>query len=78
MPEMTALDWLCHEISDHLLHGAPFDGQLLHIHLISDEEITNVNMPCTFPTGGLSVPLKWDQTQTVLQQKVLGDSISLC
>jgi hypothetical protein len=57
MPEMTALDWLCHKISDHLLCGAPFYGQLLHIHLIIDEEITNVDIPCMFPTGGFSIPL---------------------
>ncbi len=58
MPEMTALDWLCHEIRDHLLCGAPVDGQLLNIHLISDEEIMNVDMSCMFPIGGFSVPLK--------------------
>jgi hypothetical protein len=59
MPEMTALDWLWHEISDHLLCWAPFGGQLLHIHSISDEEIiVNVDMPHTFPTGGFSVPLR--------------------
>jgi hypothetical protein len=51
MPEMTVLDWLCHEISNHLLCGAPFNGQLLHIHLIGNEEIVNVDIPGTFPSS---------------------------
>jgi hypothetical protein len=58
MPEMTALDWLCYKISNHLFCRAPFNGQLLHIHLICDEKVANVDMPCTFPTGGFAVPLK--------------------
>jgi hypothetical protein len=58
IPEMTALDWLCHNISDHLFCMASFDGQLLHIHSIRDEEITNVDAPHTFPTGRFTVPLK--------------------
>jgi hypothetical protein len=74
---MTALDWLCHGISDHLFCRAPFVNQLLHIHLMSDEEILNVDTPRMFPTGGFSAPLKQDQTLIVLQQKVLNDSISL-
>ena len=58
MPEMTTLDWLCHEISNHLFRRAPFNGQFLHIHLISDEELSNVDMPHTFLTGDFSIPLK--------------------
>jgi hypothetical protein len=60
MPEMTALDWLCHKISGNLFCRAPYDGQLLHIHSIRDEKVANVDMPHTLPSGGFTVPLRED------------------
>jgi hypothetical protein len=58
MPEMTALDWLHHKMSNHLFCWATFDGQLLHIHSICDEKVAIVDMPCMFPTRGFTIPLK--------------------
>ncbi len=42
---MTSLKGLSHEISHHFLGGAPFDLNLLHVDPVSNEEISNIDVP---------------------------------
>ncbi len=49
-PEMTTLQGLGHKISHHMLGGAPFDLNFLHVDPVSDEEVTNIDVPSSFTT----------------------------
>jgi len=49
-PEMTSLKGLSHEISHHFLGGAPFELNLLHVDPVSNEEISNIDVPSPLTT----------------------------
>jgi hypothetical protein len=49
-PEMTTLQGLGHKIIHHILGGAPSDLNFLHVDPVSDEEVTNIDVPSTFTT----------------------------
>jgi hypothetical protein len=44
--EMTALQWLTHKISHHVLCRTPLNAHFLHVDPICDEEVPDVNVPC--------------------------------
>jgi hypothetical protein len=49
-PEMTTLQGLGHKISHHILGGAPFDLNFLHVDPVIDEKVMNIDVPSTFTT----------------------------
>jgi hypothetical protein len=55
VPEMTALQWLRHEISHHALCWTSLDANLLHTHSIGDKEVSYVDMPCALAAQNVSI-----------------------
>ena len=50
LSKVTALQWFSPEVSNHLLSRTPMEADLLHVHPISDEKVSDVNVPCALAT----------------------------
>ena len=50
---VTALQRLCQKVSNHFFGGTPMDADLLHIHLVTNKEVLNVDVPGVFAAQGL-------------------------
>ena len=57
---MTALQRLGPEVSNHLLGGTPMQADLHHVHLVTDKEVPNINVPRALATRGPPVLLQED------------------
>ncbi len=47
----------CHKVSNHLLGGTTPNADLLHVHLICDEKVLDINMPCVLAAQSLTILL---------------------
>jgi hypothetical protein len=65
---MTALQRFSPEVSDHFLGRTPMQADFFHVHLISNEKVSNVDMPCAFAAQGPLVLFQEDEAPIVLQQ----------
>jgi hypothetical protein len=52
LSEMTALQRFNPKVSNHLLGRTPMEADFLHVHLISNEKVPDVDMPCAFTAQG--------------------------
>ena len=57
---MTAWKWLGPEISNHLLGRTPVESDFFHIHPITNEEVSDVNVPRALAARGPPVSLQED------------------
>jgi hypothetical protein len=55
--EVTSLQRFRHKVSNHLLGGIPPNADLLHVHQICNEKVSDVNMPRALATWSLTILL---------------------
>jgi hypothetical protein len=58
---MTALQWFGPEINNHILGRTPVEPDFFHIHQITDEEVSDVNMPCALAARVAMHNMDWPQ-----------------
>ena len=70
LDEFRPLQWLRHEISDHLIGGAVLDTDIPLGNLVGKEKIADVQMLRMFPAAALSILLQKYGALVILKQDV--------
>jgi hypothetical protein len=63
---VTSPQKFCHKVSNYFLGGTPPNADLLHVDLICNEKVSDVNMPCALAAQSLTILLKQSQALVVL------------
>ena len=77
LDEFRPLQWLRHEISDHLVGGAVLDTDVPLGNLVGKEKIADVQMSRTFPAAALSILLQKYGALVILKQDVFRYPLTL-
>ena len=76
--EFLALQWLCHEIRNHLVSWTVFYSHISFLNIVCDKEISNIDCSTAFSSASLPILLQKNSTLIVLVDDVLFNCISLC